>query len=123
MRSVLAVAAGFVVWSIIWLGCNAILAAVFPDAYRSDGAVQSAGVLSVILSASVLCSLAAGCTTATVSKGGTQRNVLILAVILLAVGLAVEIAGWHLTPVWYHIAFLILLVPATIAGAKLRKRG
>ncbi len=122
MRSVLAIAAGFVVWSVIWVSAAAVAQAITPDSFRSDGAVQSAGLLLAFLAVAVVCSLAAGCTTATVSRDAAQRNVMILALILLAVGIAVEISGWALTPLWYHVTFWLLLVPATVAGGKLARK-
>ena len=45
-----------------------------------------------------------------------------LAIILLAVGLGVEISGWDTTPAWYHIVFLVLIVPSVLLGARLARR-
>ena len=46
---------------------------------------------------------------------------IVLAAILLAVGLYAEISYWTMLPVWYHLIFLVLLPPATIAGGRLAK--
>lgn len=40
-------------------------------------------------------------------------------IIAVVVGFAVEIGGWDTTPAWYHIAFLILLIPSVGVGARL----
>ena len=38
-----------------------------------------------------------------------------------AVGIAVEASVWSLLPAWYHIIFLVLLIPVTMAGGRLKK--
>ena len=38
----------------------------------------------------------------------------------LALGLFFEVTGWALLPVWYHIVFLVLIVPAVVWGGELR---
>lgn len=42
-----------------------------------------------------------------------------LAGVQLALGIGIEASAWSLTPVWYHVVFLGLLVPATVYGATL----
>ena len=49
-----------------------------------------------------------------------MRTVWVFAIILLATGIAIEVSSWELTPVWYHMVFLALLVPATVWGGMLR---
>jgi hypothetical protein len=44
----------------------------------------------------------------------------ILSVLLIVVGVFVQAQLWRLLPAWYHLSFLILLLPATLAGAWLR---
>lgn len=39
------------------------------------------------------------------------------------VGVAVQASVGSALPLWYHLAFLALLAPATLAGALLRPRG
>jgi hypothetical protein len=45
-----------------------------------------------------------------------------LAALQLALGLVFEILFWDMTPVWYHVVFLALIVPATLYGGTLRAR-
>jgi hypothetical protein len=121
MRSVLAISVGFVVWSVIWLGSYPIASSVSPESFRGDSPMQTTGIAIVFIFVSIICSGAAGCATAKLSKTSSARNVMILAAILLAVGLFVEVSNWALSPVWYHLLFLVLLIPTTIAGGKLGK--
>ena len=43
-------------------------------------------------------------------------------ILLLATGIAVQLQYWSLLPIWYHLVFLVLLVPSTVAGGSLRPR-
>ena len=43
----------------------------------------------------------------------------VLAALLLATGIPVQLSVWNDLPVWYNLAFLILLVPETVFGASL----
>jgi hypothetical protein len=41
--------------------------------------------------------------------------------VLLLMGIGFEVSAWQLTPVWYHLVFLVLLVPAVLYGGRLRE--
>ena len=42
-----------------------------------------------------------------------------LTVLQLGIGIFAEVSYWELMPVWYHLVFLALLVPATVNVAEL----
>ena len=44
---------------------------------------------------------------------------MVLAVIQVVIGILVELSYWSAIPVWYHIAFILLLAPAIFVGGKL----
>ena len=119
LRSALAVATGFVTWTVLFLGLAAAIRALVPDAHGADGQVVETGVLWVYLALTVLASVAAGFVAARVATADHARTVLVTGVVLLAVGLAVQISSWDLAPAWYNVAFLILLLPLTVAGGRL----
>jgi hypothetical protein len=119
---ILAVVAGFVLWSILWIAAGQIVQAVNPEAFGPDGAsVDSDGILVLFLVVAAVISVLAGWVAALLGKERGRRAVMILAVLLLATGLAFEIGGWGLAPAWYHLIFLGLLVPLTVAGGNLRR--
>lgn len=132
VRIILGVIAGFIAWSIVWLGSDQVLQAVWPNwigAYAQSGEkalinntdfVPDASIALIHLARSIVTSLIAGFITALIA-GENRRSTLILGIILLLFGAAVEIFAWKLAPAWYHIIFLILLIPMTIAGGRLRK--
>lgn len=117
LTDILAVVAGFAVWSALWLGGSPQLLKLFPGALQKDGSVRHAGALVALLAFAALVSVGAGYAVTLISMAPTLP--LILGVILLLVGIVVQRQYWKLMPVWYHLLFLVLLVPATIYGARL----
>jgi hypothetical protein len=120
MKSALGVIAGFVDWTILWLAGGFAIIAAFPGAIDDDGAITGRGALLASLALSVVCSVSAGTLCRVI--GGPGKATPVLAGLLLVVGLVVQIAGWDAMPVWYHGAFLLLLVPMTMLGGSLGAR-
>lgn len=120
MRTVLAVVAGFVVWTLIYLGANQLVLAVLSDRFAEDGSTRDPFALLIVLLASIVASLAAGWTSAAVGRERGTTAVWILAVINLAVGIFVQSQVWAAIPLWYHLAFLALLVPMIVLGGRLQ---
>jgi MFS family permease len=119
IRKILAVVAGFVVWSVIWFAANAGVAAagLLP---QPGQAVTEPTVLALLLVASVLASLAAGYSASRLARAPGHKVALSLGVVLLAIGIFVQAQYWSLMPIWYHLAFLLLLVPVCLVGSRLR---
>lgn len=114
--AVAAVVAGFAVWSVLWVGGNSVFQAqgLVPPANQRIDAVSS---LAAMLLLSVIASIASGYLTQWI---GGRTAAWVLAAILLAVGIGVQYSLRALMPVWYHAIFLLLIVPAVVAGAMLR---
>jgi len=121
MKLVLGVIVGFVVWSLLWVGGGLGLRGVFPDAIAEDGSTSDEKVLAIVLALSVLCSVVGGFFCGKIAGRGS--GVAVLAGVLLAVGVAVQVSAWDKLPVWYHVAFLVLIVPMTLAGGRLGAGG
>ena len=123
-RTLLAVLAGYSVWTILSLNGSAGIRAGWPAEFETfDGGapITATSPLLVGVLLSVVCSLAAGLTTAAISSQRTSPAAPLLCLLLLATGVGVQASVWSLMPLWYHLAFLILLVPACLAGARIRK--
>jgi hypothetical protein len=115
MRSVLAIAGSYLLWTVCWLGGNALFFADLGEKAQHGIAVTALLPLLALLGQSLVCSLIAGYVCAWISP--ERRNAWILGLLLLATGLPVQASAWHLMPLWYHLCFLFLLVPATLLGA------
>ena len=132
LRIILGVIVGFVVWTILWLGSHTLFGILLPnwygkvDAELMDAVTKGTGytvdstILILSLARSVVFSIFAGYITALIAKEN-KISTIILGVLLLIVGLLVQIEVWNYEPIWYHLPFLILLIPMTIFGGKLRK--
>lgn len=131
LRIILGVVVGFIVWSIAWLGMDALLSAISPGWFgrnfaefqnavnRNEPFTPPVSVSVYLIFQSVLCSLIAGFTAATTAKEN-RKSTLALGILLLATGVFVEASYWNYFPIWYHVSFLLLLIPMTFAGGKLK---
>jgi hypothetical protein len=131
IRIILGVVTGFIVWSFVWIGADALLAALSPDWFgknlvdfqnavdRKEAYTPPSTVTICMIFLSVLCSLAAGFVAVWLGRERVKTT-FILSVLLLATGIFVEAANWKFLPLWYHFLFLLMLVPMTILGGKLK---
>lgn len=129
-RIVLGVVAGFLAWLAVWIGNEKLLSAVWPDWFGArqkafESALTGAGpfapetgfLVTHVVSAAII-SLAAGFLAALIA-GEHQRAPLILGILLVALGLAKAAMSWSLVPLWYHLAFTVVLFPMAQVGGKL----
>ncbi len=132
LKIILGVVVGFIVWSIVWIGSDSLMGAIFPDWWgRHSLAIQAAFVDGstpqhdnmislVMLIRSIITSVIAGYMAALVA-GEYRRSTMILGIILVIVGISVEGLTWRMAPAWYHIIFVLLLYPMTVLGGRLRR--
>ena len=76
--------------------------------------------LMLLLVGSVVFSLVSGYVAARIAGAPTTMPALILGILLLATGIFFQLKTWSLLPVWYNVIFLLLLIPMTLAGARMR---
>jgi len=79
----------------------------------------SSTMLMISLVLSAFCSIVAGFVAALIARENL-RSPLILGMLLLIFGIFVQISVWDKIPLWYNLAFWILLIPMTILGGRLR---
>jgi hypothetical protein len=121
LRSILAVIAGNVAWAVLWVGSNALLAALFPAQYQAEKKDYPPMLLSLIV-LSLVFSILAGYVTAQLAKRKEMAHVVWLGVLQLAMGIAAQAANFDALPLWYHISFLLLLIPGNLFGGLLQTR-
>lgn len=119
LRSIGSIATGFAVWTVLFLGTNALLSLVAPGAFKPDGSTDSTLLLLLIVTLSVLFSVVAGWITFKVDRVRALGSSLILGVLLLAVGIFVQLQYWEVMPLWYHLSFLGALIPGVLVGYRL----
>lgn len=131
LKIVLGVIAGFVAWSVLWIGSDQVLIMASPSWYgihqdnfqlameNQDPFKADTTILVMNLVRAVIISIMAGFLAAFIA-GENRRTPLILGILLFAFGLMVEIVAWNYLPIWYHVVFLALLIPFTVLGGKLK---
>jgi hypothetical protein len=132
VRIILAVIAGFLAWSIMWVGSEQVLSAVFPDwfgahqiafekaMFNKEAFAPDSTILILNVVRGIIVTILTGFLAAVIA-GENRRSTLILGILLLIFGLVVVALTWTLIPVWYHVVFSLMLVPMTILGGKLKK--
>lgn len=121
-KVILGVVVGFFVWSIIFVGGEALMRLLAPATVAPENAtfVDSTAILLGYLIRSIIASVAAGLTASLIARDNLITPV-ILGIVFLIVGLLVQISSWNMMPLWYHLIFLVLLIPMTILGGRLKK--
>jgi hypothetical protein len=122
MKQVFAVATGFILWSVLWLGLNQLLLVLGVMPATTSQPIADPKPLVLLLVGSVLISLLSGYVTSRISGMEWALPAGALGVLLLATGVFVQLKLWYLIPLWYHLLFLLLLMPMTILGARMRAR-
>ena len=116
-RIALGVVIGFIAWTAIWLAANFAIAAA--GGLTDQGQVAAPWALPVALVVSVAASAVSGLVAGRLARRSVVTTGVLLGILLLLVGIGVQVSNWDAMPLWYHLSFLILLVPATVAGARL----
>lgn len=127
VRSLIAVASG---WAVAFAGGFAtmlVIAICNPEGFRTREAASSTGSLLVTLLVSIPWSVIAGFVTARIARRDEIKHGIGLILLTVAVYACNCFLAWHKsgviqTPVWYHVAGQVLLVPSVLFGAWLQMR-
>ncbi len=115
-RAVIAVVAGLAVWLAVVAVAGIIMRSSWPAYARvADAMTFTLPMMLARLSIGAIATLAAGWVTAALAPRPLLVR-LIPGVILLAAFIPQHIALWHTFPIWYHLTFLLSLVPLTYLG-------
>lgn len=120
MKRFLAVIAGFILWSVLWVCLNVGLHkfGLLPAALTQP--MSDPAPLAALLVGGVVISIISGYTAAAIAGVPAEPAVAALGVLLLLTGVYFQSKVWHLMPLWYHLTFLLLLIPMCFVGARLR---
>jgi hypothetical protein len=114
-RKALGVVAGLAAWMMIVTVVGAIMRLSWPAyAKVADAMTFTLPMLVARLSIGALATLATGVVTARIAPSRLVR--LIPGVLLLIAFIPVHMMLWEKFPVWYHLTFLLSLVPLSYVG-------
>ena len=130
LRIIVGIIVGFIVLSFLWVGSDAVFSIISLEWGKTSEDFRAAvennipytldsKILIVLLIKSLITSIISGFVTAFIARENA-KSTFGLGVLLLIFGIFIQSVHWNYMPLWYHIPFLLLLIPMTILGGKLR---
>jgi len=118
-RTTLGVVAGLAAWVTVAIVAGLIMRAAWPEyASVADAMTFTLPMMSARLAIGALATLVTGLVTAAIA-GRSLAARLIAGALLLVVFIPQHVMLWDKFPVWYHLTFLLSLVPLTYVGGKM----
>ena len=118
-RMVASIVAGLVAWVVVVTILNFGLRAAIPGYHAAEATLQFTLAMKVgRLIEAALTSLAAGAVIGWIDPSRRWTRWLVGAIVLAAF-LPVHVKLWNSFPAWYHLSFLVPLVPLVVIGAAL----
>ena len=116
LRTTFGVVAGLAVWVTIVIVAGMILRGTWPEyAQVADAMMFTLPMMLARLAIGALATVAAGWVTTVIARRSMLAR-LMAGALLLVVFIPVHITLWDKFPVWYHLTFLVSLVPLTYLG-------
>src|SRR5262249_19125080 len=122
LRTVGAVVAALVTWILVATILNLPLRISWPHYHEAETVFNFTFAMKLArLTLGAVSSVAAGFVAAWIGKE-RMRAAMLTGVILLGLFIPNHYLLWSKFPVWYHLTFLVSLVPLTLLGAALHQR-
>jgi ABC-type multidrug transport system permease subunit len=122
LRPTIAFIAGMITWMVVVTLINFVLRATI-DGYTAAEPKLSftLGMMLARLAMAAATSVAAGAVTGWVAPA-SERAAWAVGIVTLALFIPAHIKLWHAFPIWYHLTFLLTLVPLVVIGSRLARR-
>jgi hypothetical protein len=120
-RTVLACVAGLMTWLVVVSLINRLLRLTLPDYHAAEQTLQfTLGMKWARLVMAIVTSLAAGAVTRWVAPLSRWAP-WVVGMVVLGMFAPIHIAIWSKLPAWYHLTFLLTIIPAVLVGARLTR--
>ena len=121
-RSILACLAGLLTWAVVVTVINRVLRLSLPNYTAAEHTLQfTLGMKWARLLMAMVTSVVAGAVTGWISRPSRWAP-LIVGSVVFAMFAPWHLANWSRFPAWYHLTFLLTIIPAVIVGALLPPR-
>ena len=121
-RTVLACLAGLLTWIVVVTVINRGLRLSLPNYTAAEQTLQfTLGMKWARLLMAIVTSVVAGAVTGWIPRSSRWAP-LIVGSVVLAMFVPVHLAIWSKFPAWYHLTFLLTIIPAVLVGALLPPR-
>jgi hypothetical protein len=118
-RTIASVIGGLMTWAVVVTVLNFGLRAAIPGYHAAEATLQFTPVMKAgRLIEAALTSLAAGAVTGWIAPSRKWAP-WIVGLIILAMFLPVHAKLWNQFPAWYHLTFLVPIVPLVLLGSML----
>lgn len=122
-RIILACLAGLLTWVVVITVINRALRLTLPNYTAAEHTLQfTMGMKWARLLMAIVTSVVAGAVTRWISRSSRWAPVIVGSVVL-AMFVPVHVAIWSKFPVWYHLTFLLTIIPAVLAGGMIPAYG
>ena len=131
-RIILGAVVGFLMWSLIWVGSEKAMSAIWPDWYgvhqtAFEKAVTEGGdftpdttILVMNVFRGSLIAILCGWLAAVIAREN-RRSPLTLGILLAAFCVLIMSMSMSYIPLWYPIIFTLVLIPMAMLGGRLKK--
>jgi hypothetical protein len=120
LRTIGSIVAGLVVWAVVVTILNFGLRAAIPAYHAAEITLQFTMSMKVgRLTEAALASLAAGAVVGLITA--KRWAPWVVGLVVLAMFLPVHVKLWNAFPIWYHLSFLVPLVPLVALGSMLTR--
>jgi hypothetical protein len=120
-RAILAFLAGLVTWLVVVSVLDrGLRIALTGYAVAEPKMTFTLGMMAARLTMAAVTSVIAGAVAGWISRGGV-RVAWVMGVILLVLFIPVHVRLWNTFPIWYHLTFLVTLVPLLVLGSWLTR--
>src|SRR5215510_13026023 len=119
LKMILGAVAGLVAWILLVTVSGLILRATWPEyAAVAESMAFTLPMLVARLAISAMTLLIAARVAALVAPRATAAT-LLLGIVLLVGFVPIHVNLWSRFPVWYHLTFLVTLIPLSVIGGRL----
>ncbi|HET7551992.1 MAG TPA: hypothetical protein VFK04_11915 [Gemmatimonadaceae bacterium] len=122
MRSIGAVAVGFLFIAVLSFGTDILLRVTFPNDIDVPGEIVSVRVLSLSLTTAALYATVGCYLTARLAPWRPMGHALVLGVLVLVFTVVNADLLWMLAAIWYKLASLVIVMPCAWLGGWLAER-
>jgi hypothetical protein len=120
VRATLSVIAGLVVWVLVVTLAGFVMRAAWPSyAAVADAMTLTLPMMIVRLAIGAVATFATGLTASAIARQSMVPP-LAAGILLLLAFIPQHVMIWEKFPVWYHLTFLLSLVPLASAGGRLK---
>lgn len=122
MRSIGAVAVGFLFIAVLSFGTDILLRVTFPDDIDVPGEIVSVRVLALSLTSAAVYATVGCYLTARLAPARPMWHALLLGVLVLVFTVINAGLLWMLAATWYKLASLVIVIPCAWIGGRLAER-